>query len=109
MFFFEGLQEVWTVCRILKRNVTYRKYTPDWGELSAKGNSMNARAKACNLEAGNKEVYNISFGASAAAVEDEKKKKPVILSEEAREFFTNGNWDEIASVMDFSFDPYHHL
>ena len=28
------LQEVWTLCRIFKRNVSSRKYTPDWRELA---------------------------------------------------------------------------
>ncbi|KAJ4824223.1 Transcription factor JUNGBRUNNEN 1 [Turnera subulata] len=28
--------EVWTLCRIFKRNMSYRKYTPDWRELSTK-------------------------------------------------------------------------
>lgn len=30
------LQEVWTLCRIFKRNVANRKYTPDWRELATK-------------------------------------------------------------------------
>lgn len=27
------------------------------------------------------------------------------LNDEAREFFANGNWDELVSVMEFSLDP----
>ncbi|XAR56896.1 hypothetical protein NMG60_11037532 [Bertholletia excelsa] len=30
--------EVWTLCRIFKRNVSYRKCIPDWREVSAKRN-----------------------------------------------------------------------
>ncbi|CBI21757.3 hypothetical protein VitviT2T_030565 [Vitis vinifera] len=118
--------EIWTLCRIFKRDVSYRKYTPDWRESSARHNPVNARTKTCDADSENLEYYNISFGASAA-LDDEKK--PVVghsmdgriqlhvgsepescstvLSEEAREFFTNGNWDEIVSAMDFAFDPYH--
>lgn len=126
-----GLQEVWTICRIFKRNQSYRKYTPERGELSTKRNSTtNGRTKTWNGELAKcREVYNnISFGASSGVEDDDDEKKAVnvvgrnwawqvgisepescsstVLSEEAREFFTNGNWDEIASVMDYAFDPY---
>lgn len=33
MFF---MQEIWTLCRIFKRNVSHRRYTAEWREVSTK-------------------------------------------------------------------------
>lgn len=125
------LQEIWTLCRIFKRNVSHKKHPLNWGELSAKHKPINPRAlKTFNEDSKNWKVYDmISFGASAAL--DDHEKKPAVahsvdgrnqshmgseressstiaLSEEAREFFANGNcWDEIVTSMEFCLDPYH--
>ena len=125
VFSFVGLQEIWTLCRIFKQNVSYRKSTPDWRETSAKRKPTKSRPKTGNMDSENWEGY-ISFGAPEAL--DNEKKLFVghnmnernqfhvvsdpescfsVLSEEAREFFTNRNWDEILSAMDYDFDPYH--
>ncbi|WCJ37028.1 NAC domain containing protein 42 [Euphorbia peplus] len=41
--------EVWTLCRIFKRNVSHRKYTPDWRELSNK-RQQTATTKIMNMD-----------------------------------------------------------
>ncbi|KAH7528154.1 transcription factor JUNGBRUNNEN 1 [Ziziphus jujuba] len=76
--------EIWTLCRIFKRNMSYRKYTPDWRELSAKRQPMDAliTSKKCNMNddqysnRNNGESY-IDFSAPIIYHED---KKPVILN-----------------------------
>ncbi|XP_021288467.1 transcription factor JUNGBRUNNEN 1-like [Herrania umbratica] len=57
--------EVWTICRILKRNASHRKlYTPDWREVAAKRHSTNrTSSQTCIVESNNYENY-ISFGDS---------------------------------------------
>ncbi|XP_062017023.1 transcription factor JUNGBRUNNEN 1 [Rosa rugosa] len=73
--------EIWTLCRIFKRSVSHRKYTPDWRELSAKQSS----SKKCNATDQdrhqeptniNRESY-INFGASTICYEE---KKPNVLN-----------------------------
>ena len=125
LFSFVGLQEIWTLCRIFKRNVSYRKSTPDWRETSAKRKPTNSRPKTGNMDSENWEGY-ISFGAPEA-LDNEKKlfvghnmnernqfhvvSEPEscssVLSDEAREFLVHGNWDEIVPAMDCAFDPYY--
>ncbi|KAJ4705835.1 transcription factor JUNGBRUNNEN 1-like [Melia azedarach] len=64
--------EVWTICRIFKRSVSHRKYTPDWREQSS-GNkrrhptvldqlASSNNNIACSTESNNRESY-ISFEA----------------------------------------------
>ena len=65
------LQEIWTVCRIFKRNLSHRKYTPDWREfefsrefeLSTKRHQADASSKACSGESSNNRESYINFGA----------------------------------------------
>ncbi|XP_031278806.1 transcription factor JUNGBRUNNEN 1-like [Pistacia vera] len=57
--------EVWTICRIFKRNMSYRKYTPDWRDSSssAKRHSILAStSKTYTIDSNNQESY-ISFEA----------------------------------------------
>ncbi|KAK8698365.1 hypothetical protein V6N13_114487 [Hibiscus sabdariffa] len=70
--------EVWTICRIFKRNVNGRRNTPNWGRTDAKrsstsnGNGMPSY-QSCNVEySGSHEIY-ISFGSQIVEdYEDEK-------------------------------------
>ncbi|XP_040985744.1 transcription factor JUNGBRUNNEN 1-like isoform X2 [Juglans microcarpa x Juglans regia] len=49
--------EIWTLCRIFERNVSHRKYTPDWRALSAKRHDTAnySSSEACSLESNNRE------------------------------------------------------
>ncbi|XVF18300.1 hypothetical protein REPUB_Repub11eG0009400 [Reevesia pubescens] len=57
--------EVWTICRIFKRNVSHRKYTQDWREIASKGNSIinTTSSQTCSVESNNDDENYISFGA----------------------------------------------
>lgn len=59
------LQEVWTLCRILKRNVTYKSYIPDWRELSSKRNPDDDESSktCCSVEINESPENYVSSGA----------------------------------------------
>ncbi|KAL7186893.1 hypothetical protein ACSBR2_028578 [Camellia fascicularis] len=126
--------EVWTLCRILKRNVSYRKCIPDWRELSAKRNPVDASSKTCSIdESDSHEGFNIDFRAPVIR-QNEKKLFASHLGEtnqrmvgqlssishqtpstgtysnfyshDVNEFIKFGDWDELRSVVEFSVDPF---
>ncbi|THF99209.1 hypothetical protein TEA_019888 [Camellia sinensis var. sinensis] len=126
--------EVWTLCRILKRNVSYRKCIPDWRELSAKRNPVDASSKTCSIdESDSHEGFNIDFRAPVIR-QNEKKlfashlgetnqrmvgqlssishQTPTtgtyssFYSHDVNEFIKFGDWDELRSVVEFSVDPF---
>nr|XP_027063813.1 transcription factor JUNGBRUNNEN 1-like [Coffea arabica] len=73
--------EVWTLCRIFKRNVSYRKCMPDWKEISGKrlSNAVDASSKTCSMEFDNVTQSYISFSANVApAITRQNDKKPSI-------------------------------
>nr|QMS43720.1 no apical meristemprotein [Betula platyphylla] len=113
--------EVWTLCRIFKRIPSYKKYAPNWKETATKLNPRDSSSKTCSLESDNSEAY-ISFEDSSAIQQNERK--PLIQQVDERnhffagqvgpfpssysssfwnpsadDFFTNGNWDELRSVV----------
>ncbi|EEF48801.1 transcription factor JUNGBRUNNEN 1 [Ricinus communis] len=127
--------EVWTLCRIFKRNVSHRKYTADWRELSTKHQpAIDTSSKTCSVDSNSRENY-LSFGDPAIQYSE---KKPVfnhvnerkqfyhadqlssivqpqsmvsssiissnISSPYGNEFFS-GDWDELRSIVEFTFDP----
>lgn len=59
------LQEIWTLCRIFKRN---KRHTPDWRELSSRKNAINSSSKSSSIDStnNNQECY-ISFAAHQLA------------------------------------------
>lgn len=79
--------EVWTLCRILKRNVSsYKKGMPDWREVTAKRNNMNmnpvaagdASSQTCSGDSSDHNTdinqgYNISFQNPVIRQNDQKK------------------------------------
>ncbi|KAA8523453.1 hypothetical protein F0562_009876 [Nyssa sinensis] len=127
--------EVWTLCRIFKRNVSYRKCIPDWRELSAKRtNPVDASSKTCSVESDNRDGY-ISFRAPVIRQINENKpfvnhvmnetnqfiacqqssisQTPSTASyssffspESMNEFIKYGDWDDLRSVVEFSVDPF---
>ena len=132
-----GLQEIWTLCRIFKRDLSQKKYTPGWREVSVKRKQTNSRPEAAgNMDLGNRESYIWFGGPEEANIIDHNEKKPnfvvgdnsmheikkelmhvvsepescssTVLSDEAMEFFAHRNWDEIVSAMDdYAFHPSH--
>ncbi|XP_059452085.1 transcription factor JUNGBRUNNEN 1-like isoform X2 [Corylus avellana] len=119
--------EVWTLCRIFKRIPSYKKYAPNWKEPAAKLNSTDSCSKTCGFESD-----NISFEDS---VIQQNESKPFIQQVDhernhyfvgrlnssaqapfpsaysslwnpsADDFFTNGSWDELRSVVQLAADP----
>ncbi|QCD96583.1 transcription factor JUNGBRUNNEN 1-like [Vigna unguiculata] len=56
--------EIWTLCRIFKRNVSQRKHVPDLKQVSAKRHAFydkSSRESNMEFDGGNKESY-INFG-----------------------------------------------
>ncbi|KAK8647757.1 hypothetical protein V6N13_121484 [Hibiscus sabdariffa] len=124
--------EVWTICRIFKRNASQRKYTPDWREIAAKRSSTaTASAQICGMGSNIHENY-IAFGSPVVRNCDEKPvfgaingrnqwhAEQLSLAQassmalpssypncpENNDFFTHANWDELKSVVEFAFDPF---
>ncbi|KAL6206327.1 hypothetical protein ACLB2K_023575 [Fragaria x ananassa] len=56
--------EVWTLCRILKRNNSSRKYETNWHKTTSKQSAADSSSKTCSTES------EESFGASAAQKSD---------------------------------------
>ncbi|KAL2475900.1 Transcription factor JUNGBRUNNEN 1 [Abeliophyllum distichum] len=72
--------EVWTLCRILKRNISYKKCRPDWREVCpAKRNiginQVDASSKTCSSESDQNKQSYISFNAPIIR-QNEKKPYP---------------------------------
>lgn len=81
--------EVWTVCRIFKRNVSYKKYTPDWRELPSKQATAKvgetSSSKTCSVECSDQESY-INFGAPVNVTNyHQNEKKPVVVGHHSTE------------------------
>ncbi|KZV29177.1 transcription factor JUNGBRUNNEN 1 [Dorcoceras hygrometricum] len=64
--------EVWTLCRILKRNNSYKKVmAADWGEVAGKRSNnvshstVDTSSETCSVESCDKIGYNISFSTAA--------------------------------------------
>ncbi|KAF8408633.1 hypothetical protein HHK36_004696 [Tetracentron sinense] len=123
--------EIWTLCRIIKRNVPFRKYTPSFRETSIKQNPIDSTFETCSLESDNRDKYK-SFG---TPVLQQNGKKPFAnhIDERNHSFagqlssiaqvphsepymsFSNpigndfieddGNWDELRSMVEFGIDP----
>ena len=132
---FDGLQEVWTLCRIFKRNVSCRKYTPDLKQLSTTPQQppIDTNSKiCCQVESNYTQESYVNFGApliqhydNKPPVHHVKERKPLhvdqlsyvaqppsmasslnISSPYGNQILTRGDWDELTSVVDCAFDPF---
>ncbi|GMJ13814.1 hypothetical protein like AT3G12910 [Hibiscus trionum] len=124
--------EVWTICRIFKRDASQRKYTPDWREIAANSSSTAAPSAQIHGVGSNIHQNYIAFSSPVVRNRDEK---PVLggningnqwhaeqlrLAQassmassssfsdcpENNDFFTHANWDELKSVVELAFDPF---
>ncbi|XP_019435090.1 PREDICTED: transcription factor JUNGBRUNNEN 1 isoform X2 [Lupinus angustifolius] len=130
--------EVWTLCRILKRIPSYKKYTPPL-KHSKPNQSNSSTSKTCSFESDNTNPY-LTFTDSVVVQQNETK--PVIEHVDQRnhffltqfanvaqppttlsyptfwnqnnvvdDVFANENWDDLRSVVQFAMDPskdYYH-
>ncbi|KAL4280132.1 hypothetical protein GQ457_03G024990 [Hibiscus cannabinus] len=109
--------EVWTICRIFKRNASQRKYTPDWREIAANRSSTATPSARIQSVGSNIHDNYIAFGskpdingrnqwhaeqlASSMASSSSFPTCP-----QSNDFFTHANWDELKSVVEFASDPF---
>ncbi|XP_058071985.1 transcription factor JUNGBRUNNEN 1-like [Magnolia sinica] len=123
--------EVWTICRIFQRTVSYRKYTPsDWIGPSIKQHPTDSSSKTCSFESDDGDKYKY-FNASAI---QRFEKKPVIdhietkdqifsgqlssmaqstvttfypgfPSSNTNEFFKEASWDELGAIVGYPIHP----
>ena len=126
---------MWTLCRIFKRNVSYRKYTPDLKQLSTKRQQTpidTGSKKFCQVESSYTQESYVSFG--APLIQHYDNKPPAILVKERKplhvdqssyiaqppsmasslnisnpygnEILTQGEWDALSSVVEYALDPF---
>lgn len=72
---FEGLQEVWTLCRIFKRDVSNKKYGSEWrkNEISKRSTpTHDSSSITCSSESNSGHKY-LSFGAPFATMGNDGK------------------------------------
>lgn len=92
--------------------MTNRRYKPDWREVAAvsldKEKKYVVGSQYNIIDEENYEGRHVQVSSSInvqASEPDDQSWSPIILSEEAKQFFAHGNWDELVSVMEFPFDP----
>lgn len=115
------MQEVWTLCRILKRNVSNRKIVPDWKEVSIKRNPvLDTGSKTCSADSDHEMKSYISFQDPVIKLNQEKNlfnhtngmnhlaaisrftDQAPSMNLEMNEFIENGDWDDLRSVVEFA-------
>ncbi|KAK6149512.1 hypothetical protein DH2020_017037 [Rehmannia glutinosa] len=81
--------EVWTLCRILKRNVSYRKCVPDWREVGG-GKKINvdhhASSQTCSLEYSSDHNGQTSSYISFSA--------PIVNQNQTKNLYNSGQYPE---------------
>lgn len=126
--------ETWTLCRILKRNASYRKSIPDWKQRSDAVVNMDAlSSKICsnNIDSpsNNSQIY-ISFSSTTPVVNKQNPPTNYITENKHQfvgqqcsgsssqsttaaaasnslnfnEWLEHGNWDELKSIFELSSD-----
>lgn len=119
------MQEVWTLCRILKRSVSYRKCVPDWREMAAAKRSTEAGSESCSVESNsNGQSSYISFRAPSkpavnvgmrspqettttffASSHDQLQPPsahafPTYVYGDINDFLRHADWEDLRSVVD---------
>ena len=102
-----GLQEVWTLCRIFKRDVSCRKYASDWQNKKnnpSKQSTTATSSRTCSGESDNS-VKVKSFG-----VLDAKEIERKLVNEQllGRNQFFAGTTQVVPSYLGFS-NPNEYL
>ncbi|XP_059444648.1 transcription factor JUNGBRUNNEN 1-like isoform X2 [Corylus avellana] len=113
--------EIWTLCRIFKRNVSHRKYTAEWREVSAKKHPIISSDDPIKYENDDdQEIKGIDGRTQLHAGQPSwTLPQPPILSstinpitpradanDHDEDLFALENWDdELRSVVEFALDP----
>ncbi|XP_009587883.1 transcription factor JUNGBRUNNEN 1-like [Nicotiana tomentosiformis] len=127
--------EAWTLCRILKRNASYRKFIPDWKVAAAtpqpKICSSNidsskssqiyisfstphvVKQNTCSDHVENKQLLNVGQQSSGSANDESMLSISTVATAsnsnsplDFNEWLEHGNWDELKSIFELSFDPF---
>lgn len=123
------LQEIWTICRIFKRNISSRKYPQVMKASSSKQMPTDSSSKSSSFESDTGDEYRC-FGSSSipqgemkliANYYEEKNQllasqwnsvaqapitlHPNIPNTSTDEFFKDSSWDELGRMMEFMADP----
>ncbi|XP_008787325.2 transcription factor JUNGBRUNNEN 1-like [Phoenix dactylifera] len=121
--------EIWTICRIFKRNVSYKKYPQGCKVSASKQMSTDSSSKTSSFESDTGNEYKC-LGSSSILQGDMKlitsyyeEKNQILASQwnpivqaplttwhpnipypSTNEFFKDGNWDELGRIMEFMTD-----
>ncbi|KAE8712987.1 Protein FEZ [Hibiscus syriacus] len=122
--------EVWTLCRIFKRDSSLKKFRPDWRQLAAKkgSNATQISSQTCTTVESNShgnyigfgspmvEDYHIINGRSQWQIADKMSavaQIPLSMASSSsfsncleNDFFTDASWDELKSVVEFALEPF---
>lgn len=127
---FIRLQEVWTICRILKRDVSCKKYAPEWQRNSSKQSPSYSSSTTSSSESIKRDKH-LSFGALSAMENDGRTfSDPIdernrnfarqlsltgqvpninsglsVSNPDEAVFSKAGNWDELMPMVEFAVDP----
>ncbi|XP_008806688.1 transcription factor JUNGBRUNNEN 1-like isoform X1 [Phoenix dactylifera] len=122
--------EIWTICRIFKRNISCRKYPQDMKASTSKQMPTDSGSKTSSFESDTGDEYKC-FGSSSIpqgemklipSYYEEKNQllagqwnsaaqaplatlHPNIPNMSTIEFFKDSNWDELGRIMEFMPDP----
>ncbi|KAK1326316.1 Transcription factor JUNGBRUNNEN 1 [Acorus calamus] len=120
--------EIWTICRIFKRSVTFRKYNHQEWKESTRHALADSSSKTCSFESDNGEE-NKSCGITSTTDQyGEDNNNPLVKNNQyynvdnwgtiiqsplepyinsGGEFFGERNWDELGQMMEFLVEPTH--
>lgn len=128
-------QEVWTLCRIFKRTPSFKKYTPNLKDSTSVTKSNPVNSNTCTLDSESCKPYLICRDPLMMQQIERKplvgqidEKKPLFMGQfgplphhqtpsttpypnfwnhqNVDDYaFTNENWDELRSVVQFAIDP----
>lgn len=128
--FYYDMQEIWTLCRIFKRNISQRKHTPELKQVAAKRQAVQDKSTRMNIDEfnTNQQTY-INFGANLDYTNynssDQRNQfhvgqlnfpisqQPQLTAPPSSNLWTKpaandvlsyDNWDELGSVIKFAGD-----
>ncbi|KAK1303911.1 Transcription factor JUNGBRUNNEN 1 [Acorus calamus] len=120
--------EIWTICRIFKRSVTFRKYNHQvWRESSTRQAPADSSSKTCSFESENGDEYKSCGITSTTHQYGQDNNNPSLRNNQyynvdnwgtviqsplgpyinsgGGEFFGERNWDELGQMMEFLVEP----
>ncbi|KAF8390930.1 hypothetical protein HHK36_023230 [Tetracentron sinense] len=122
--------EIMTLCRIFKRNVSFRKPTPNWRETTMKRYPTDSSSKTCSSESDSRDNYKtlddlviqqnekkafinhtdernqlLAGQFSSVAQDPFTESYSIFTNPSGNEFLRDGNWDDLRSIVEYAADP----